>query len=123
MYAVAPLLVCLSHLLPLSIATKRLHAFLMCIHCFQMFYVSNSRMVYSQFNSVNDTVFRMCVHAFRSNKLTESEEKCVRAATGKAIKNAMRVGQRFLEQQAALQQKMVRIVFHVRSTDVIMSHM
>lgn len=61
----------------------------------------------SQFNTVNDEVFRRCVHGFRANTLTEDERKCIQAATGKYIKTAVRVGQRFVEQQTAQQKKMV----------------
>ncbi|KXS20032.1 hypothetical protein M427DRAFT_52304 [Gonapodya prolifera JEL478] len=51
-----------------------------------------------------DRCFNDCVNDFTSSKLTSKEETCVTRCTDKFLKHSERVGQRFAEQNAQLQQ-------------------
>ncbi|KAI9032109.1 Tim10/DDP family zinc finger protein [Hyaloraphidium curvatum] len=51
-----------------------------------------------------DRCFTDCVSDFTSTKLSTKEETCVQRCTDKFLKHSERVGQRFAEQNAALQQ-------------------
>ncbi|RKP03266.1 hypothetical protein CXG81DRAFT_9772 [Caulochytrium protostelioides] len=52
-----------------------------------------------------DRCFHDCIHEFTSKAMSAKESTCVERCTDKFIKHSERVGQRFAEQNAILQQQ------------------
>lgn len=60
------------------------------------------------YSNLVERCFSDCVNDFTSAKLTSKEQSCIMKCSEKFLKHSERVGQRFQEQNAALNQSMGR---------------
>jgi hypothetical protein len=68
---------------------------------------SSARRMY---NTVTETVFRQCVHSFRTNTLSDDEKACLSVATTKLLRHTARVKQRITDFQEEQQTKLAESV-------------